>query len=339
MEDNEDFQKLKALLFSPDKANVELAKTLAESQNIKEISDLYQQMESINRFWTEHPLDGYPKETSRMIDYFKRNGLSFFKNYTVREIPEEHSFLAPFINKFYIWYTSLHTLPKGLGMFYNIEKIVVVGGPLTHILEEVWRLPKLTEVDLTIGKNFKWDDNVLLAKNLKTLMVKGVVYPSLPEELPQMPNLKVLGYSALGDPKDAVQLPEILWDCIGIEDLSLFGKTILFPVGKNFEQLKKLKTLELRRINWDKLPDTLLDLPDLDELTLAILIKLKSLPEWFSKLPISSLYIYQCKFDNAFEIIKKMPNLKKLKLSESIQKKVKKEDWENEFKDLELSWF
>ena len=335
MQDNT--EKLKKLLLSGDEANFELAYSLAESQANQEIIDLYFKLIEIHDFWSAHPMENFSDKPYGMIPALKMHGLNMFKNYEVKTIPKEHEILAPYIRSFYIWYTSLRSLPEGLGMFKNIEKIEVQGAPFTYIRDEIWELPLLREVNLTIGKNFQWEPNFTAAKNIETLELSGVVYPPVSSDLAKLPKLKTFAYRALGNPKDAIQLPSEIWDVVTLEELNLFGKTILCPMGANFEKLKSLKTLSIAYTNWDALPVSLQKANTLKSLTLSNLIKLKRLPDWFAGLPIENLKIEEAKIENALEIIKIMPNLKTLHISENLQKKVTKDEWVAALGHLKLS--
>ena len=333
---SQDYQKLEALLFSTDSANVALAVELAQGQGEKRILDLYQQMQEVHEFWKAVPLDDYPSELSGMIRYFEEEGINFFKNYSVKEIPSNHSILIPFVKSFYTWYTSFHVLPKGIGQFVNIEKIEIASGPISSIAKELWQLPKLKELELSIAKNMVWTDDVSYAQNLESLALSGTVHPSLPPALPTLKKLKRLRVHAMGNPKDARPLESFLWDCSQLEVLELFGKTILLPEDKQVKQLKALQKLEINRTNWAALPETLPSLKELKTLRLSALIKLKKLPDWFAELPLENLEIYACKLSNVFELLQKMPTLKRLKISEKIQKKVSPDDWRNAFKHIDL---
>lgn len=333
---SQDYQKLEALLFSPDAANVALAVELAQSQGEQQILDLYQQMEEVHAFWKAVPLDNYPSELSGMISYFKEEGINFFKNYSVKEIPSSHRILIPFVKSFYTWYTSFHILPQGIGQFENIEKIEIASGPIASIAKELWQLPKLKTLELSIAKNMVWTDDVSYAQNLESLELSGTVHPSLPPALPALKKLKRLRIHAMGNPKDARQLEACLWDCEQLEVLEFFGKTILLPEDHQVQQLKNLQKLEVNRTNWAELPATLVSLKQLKTLRLSALIKLKKLPDWFVELPLENLEIYACKFSNAFELLQQMPTLKKLKISEKIQKKVSPDDWRAAFKHIDF---
>jgi Leucine-rich repeat (LRR) protein len=273
-----------------------------------------------------------------MIPYFKEYGLNFFKNYTVREIPEVHKILVPYIYSFNIWYTSLHSLPSGLGKFENIEKILVNGGPIKHIKEEVWRLPKLKELALPISKNFVWDSNILLAKSLEYLTVTGVIFPSLPEVLPELEGLKSLSYRALGSPKDSSALPAFLWEAKNLEILGLSGKTIPLPADNCFEKFQALEYMDLASMNWDTIPESILEMKQLEQLDISNFIKLTSLPDWFAKLQVEELSFYNSKISNALEIIQQMPGLKILRIPKNIQKTITAEDWEKELNGIKINF-
>jgi Leucine-rich repeat (LRR) protein len=332
----ESYEKLKSLLVSNDPANLKLAVELAKSQNNQEILDLYAVMEEIYDFWAAVPLKNFPKEMAGMMHYFNTQGLNFFKNYSIKKIPESHKVLAPYIKSFHIWYTSFHNLPEGLGMFHNIENIEVDGGPITSIRDEVWKLPRLKSMKMSIAKNMLWEDNVEFAQNLEHLELEGKVHPALPPKIISLKNLKSLKIRALGNPKEAKPLENYLWDLKQLEVLDLFGKTIPQPKDDEIGQLANLKKLVVSRTNWPALPQSILEMKDLKTLRLFNLIKIKELPSWFASLAIEELQIASCKFKNAFEIIKELPKLKKLRISESVQKKVDKNQWKAEFGHLDL---
>lgn len=331
-----DYQKLENLLFSTDPANLKLALELAKSQGNKKILELYALMEDIYDFWSAVPLDKFPKDISGMMHYFSTEGLNFFKNYDIKVIPEEHKILAPYIKSFHIWYTSFHQLPEGLGMFENIENIEVDGGPITAIRDEVWSLPKLKSMKMSIAKNVVWEDNVELAQNLEHLELEGKVHPVLPPKLPSLKKLKSLRIYALGNPKDAKPLEDFLWDCTQLEVLDFFGKTIPRPEDKDITRLKNLKKLVVNRTNWATLPEALQEMKGLEALILRKMIKLKELPVWFKDLPIKHLTLTASKVKNAFEILKAMPQLKSLTISGNTQKKIDVAQWQAEFSHLKL---
>jgi len=333
---NQDYEKLEALLLSPNPANLALAVELAQSQDEKRILDLYKQMQEVHAFWKAVPLKNYPSELSDMINYFEQEGINFFKNYSVKEIPSRHDILIPFIKSFYTWYTSFHTLPKGIGQFTNIEEIEIASGPINSIRKELWQLPKLKKLKLSIAKNIVWTNDISYAQNLESLELLGTVHPALPSALPTLKKLRRLRIYAMGSPKDARQLEALLWDCQQLEILELFGKTILLPESNHVKQLKKLQELEINRTNWIELPEALTTLKKLRKLRLSKLIKLKKLPNWFSELPLETLEIYACKFNNAFDILQKIPTLKSLKISKNIQKKITPDDWKTAFEGIDL---
>ena len=331
-----DTQKIKDLFLSGDEANFELALTLVKSQKNAEINEFYRRLLDLHECWSKQILDDYPKELSGMIPYFKEQGLNFFKNYELREFPADCAIIAPFVKSLYIWYLSLHSLPTGIEMFQEIESIKVNSGKLSSLAKEAWALPKLKRLDICIAKNFEWNENILLAQGLESIDLSGVVYPSIPAQLDQLPNLKRFGYRALGNPKDEVELEEVLWNCTKLETLDLYGKTIVNPEEHCFEKMTVLKSLSLASVNWEELPKSLLAPKQLNTLLLNKLIKLKTLPDWFASLPIEHLIIYGCKFSNAMDIFQQLPNLKSLSIQASLQKKVTAGDWQQAFGHVQL---
>jgi Leucine-rich repeat (LRR) protein len=199
-------------------------------------------------------------------------------------------------------------------------------------------LPELKKIELTIGKNFIWNKSLVFAEKLEEIKLTGTVYPPLPQCLPELEGLKTFSYRSLGNPKDEMPLPEYLWKIEQLNKISLFGKTIPMPKGGNFANLKHLKELELNYINWDHLPESISTLSHLDKLSIFNFIKLKSLPNWFANLKLTTLSLSNCKLNNAIELVSKMPNLKRLIVSANIQKKSTEEIWKAALPNVELTF-
>lgn len=326
--------KIKALLYSGDETNMELAKSLSKSQKIPEGLRLYQELVQSHSFWKEQILSNFPESPAHIIPYFKEQGFDFFKIYTFKEIPEEQDFLIPFIKEFKVWYLSLSSLPKGLERFTELGYIHVGSGDLKSIDRKVWQLPKLWHFDCYVAGGFKWE-GVEDAQQLTRVQLTNNVYPSVPDALAKLPKLEALHLSGYGNPKDAKPLPNAVWDCTGLVWLELRGKPFPLPPPE-MAQLQRLRTLEILWTNWEVLPEALRQLPVLHSLNLSRLIKLKRLPDWFAALPLKELHIRECKFDNAFEILSQMPQLEQLTIPSNLQKKISEDEWKSAFEGRTL---
>lgn len=331
------FEKLRELLWSGDAANVQLARTLAQSQNIPQLEELYQTMLRSHDYWKNQLLNKFPTHyPEQLLPYFQQQGFDFFKIYELREIPKEQDFLIPFIRRFYVWYLSLSQLPEGLGRFTEIESIEVSSGDLKSVRDEVWSLPKLRSARLHIVKNFNWEKNLLNARSLEDLRVSSNAMPALPDFLDQLPNLKSLAWNGNGNPKDAIAFPSCIHRCRGLRRLDLSGKPLL-ELPPELVALQALESLRLFRVNIPALPDWVAELPELRHLELAHISHWKTLPEWLAESRIESLYL-GCKSNNAFQILTKMRWLKSLKVESDKQKNFNETQWKEAFGHIELEF-
>lgn len=339
-----EIEKLKELLFSGDASNIELARVLAKSQQITEIEKYYQKMERAAIFWTDKNLSAQNLNAYNLIPQLKEKGLYFYHIRKTFEIPQEQIFLAPFIKSLYVWHQEV-PLPKGLGMFDQIERVEIHVHSLyvkrkstfKEIPAEVWQLPKLKKIDIEVSADFEWSATVTQAQNIEEMSVMCEPIPtSLPPSLPQLSKLKRFCFRGSGTPKTQYPIPDILWDCAQLEHLELWGKTLADAPPNKIAQLHSLQTLVIYGTVWSELPQELLHLQHLRGLRLSELRRLKQLPEWFVGLGIKRLSLYKCKIQNAFEILTRMPQLEQLEISWDVQNGITKTQWETAFSHIQL---
>lgn len=169
---------------------------------------------------------------------------------------------------------QVETLPEWFGYLSQVQKIVLAKNELTTLPDSIGKMIHLKDLNLRDNKLTTFPESIGNLKNLEELSLSSNALTALPESFGHLQKLKILHIAQIPVPilpESMGQLQQLEWLSITIYN----DNPLMLPAS--MQHLHELKTLILRNIGLQQLPDWIVNLPNLVDLR-CVVSNLQQLP-------------------------------------------------------------